>query len=288
MQILQANIKTFQQKSAKYCHNFYIGCELEFYVFSSLSPLISANQEQLKIFLENLPNCKVEQGLGQLEIVFTHTNNFLDLINNIEQTKKNIYNLATQNNLWVSFAGKPLKNDCGSALQFSLSWLPKQQNNNNFIESFYIPMAVALLEKTKENLTILNLFHSDYLRYCPNSNRALFLQHKNTSPVNLSFGYNNRSCAIRITRAENITGKNIDNNTKRLEYRIASASASPKLVLNFIISTLNFGLEKYFVSPAIKPNSQAFGPIFGNAFDKQYELESILNADFLMLLMHYQ
>ena len=271
MQILQANIKTFQQKSEKYCSDFYIGSELEFYVFSSLSPLISASQEQLKIFLENVPNCKTEQGLGQLEIVFIHTNNFLDLINNIEQTKKNIYSLATQNNLWVSFAGKPLKNDCGSALQFSLSWLPKQQNNENFIESFYIPMAVALLEKTKENLAILNLFTSDYLRYCIKANRSLFLQHKNTSPVNLSFGYNNRSCAIRITRAENIGGKNI----KRLEYRVASASASPSLVLNFIISTLNFGLEKYFISSTTKHNSQAFGPIFGNAFDEQYELAKI-------------
>ncbi len=275
MQILQANIKTFQQKSEKYCSDFYIGSELEFYVFSSLSPLISASQEQLQIFLANIPNCKTEQGLGQLEIVFIHTNNFLDLINNIEQTKKNIYSLATQNNLWVSFAGKPLKNDCGSALQFSLSWLPKQQNNENFIESFYLPMAVALLEKTKENLDILNLFTSDYLRYCIKANRSLFLQHKNTSPVNLSFGYNNRSCAIRITRAENIGGKNI----KRLEYRVASASASPSLVLNFIISTLNFGLEKYFSANANKTLTKAeitkFGPIFGNAFDKQYDLERL-------------
>ena len=281
MQILQANIKTFQQKSEKYCSDFYIGSELEFYVFSSLSPLISASQEQLQIFLANIPNCKTEQGLGQLEIVFIHTNNFLDLINNIEQTKKNIYSLATQNNLWVSFAGKPLKNDCGSALQFSLSWLPKQQNNENFIESFYIPMAVALLEKTKENLAILNLFTSDYLRYCIKANRSLFLQHKNTSPVNLSFGYNNRSCAIRITRAENIGGKNI----KRLEYRVASASASPSLVLNFIISTLNFGLEKYFISPATKHNSQGFGPIFGNAFDEQYELETMVSSWELAVLI---
>ena len=57
--ILQSNIVEFQQKSAQYCQNFYIGSELEFYVFSSLSPLVSAQSEQLNIFLENVvKNCK--------------------------------------------------------------------------------------------------------------------------------------------------------------------------------------------------------------------------------------
>ena len=99
----------------------------------------------------------------------------------------------------------------------------------------------------------------------------MFLQQKNTSPVNLSFGYNNRTCAVRITKGEI---------TKRLEYRVASASANPSLVLNFIISALNFGLEKYFDANAnktlIKVEIAKFGPIFGNAFDKQYELTVII------------
>ncbi len=267
MQILQANINTFQQESAKYCSDFYIGSELEFYVFSSLAPLVCANLEQLQVFLANVPNCKTEQGVGQLEVVFTHTNNFFDLLKNISQTKQQIYSLASKHNLWVSFAGKPLLNDCGSALQFSLSWLPTSTQQSNFIESFYLPMAVALLKKTQKNLAIMNVFKQDYLRYCPKANQLLFLEHKNTSPVNLSFGYNNRTCAVRITKGEI---------TKRLEYRVASASANPSLVLNFIISALNFGLEKYFDANAnktlIKAEIAKFGPIFGNAFDKQYEL----------------
>jgi len=270
MQILQANINTFQQKSAKYCGDFYIGCELEFYVFASLAPLVCASQEQLQVFLANVPNCKTEQGKSQLEVVFTHTDNFFELLNNINHTKKLIYNLANQHNLWASFAGKPLNNDCGSALQFSLSWLAKQPQESGFIENFYLPMAVALLKKTQENLAIMNVFKQDYLRYCPKANQLLFLEHKNTSPVNLSFGYNNRSCAVRITNGEI---------TKRLEYRVASASANPSLVLNFIISALNFGLENYFDANANKTLTKAeiakFGPIFGNAFDKQYELASM-------------
>ena len=52
--ILQSNIVEFQQKSAQYCQNFCIGSELEFYVFSSLSPLVSAQSERFNVFLENV------------------------------------------------------------------------------------------------------------------------------------------------------------------------------------------------------------------------------------------
>ena len=261
--ILQSNIEQFHIKSAQYCQNFCIGSELEFYVFSSLCPLVSAQPEQLNIFLENVANCKTEQGCGQLEVVFNYTNNFLALIAEIAKTKKHIYQLATQHNLWVSFAGKPLKNDCGSALQFSLSCLPKNQQNENFIAEFYVLMAVFLLDKTKQNLAMLNLYQQDYLRYCNKANKYLFSQQKNTSPVNLSFGYNNRTCAVRITKGEA---------TKRLEYRVASASASPTLVLSFLFSALNFGLENYVITKKNQLNSQKFGPIFGNSFDEQYQL----------------
>ena len=65
--ILQSNIVEFQQKSAQYCQNFCIGSELEFYVFSSLSPLVSAQSERFNVFLENVANCKTEQGNGKKE-----------------------------------------------------------------------------------------------------------------------------------------------------------------------------------------------------------------------------
>ncbi len=265
--ILQSNIVEFQQKSAQYCQNFCIGSELEFYVFSSLSPLVSAQSEQLNIFLENVTNCKTEQGNGQLEVVFDYTDNFLALIAEIAKTKKHIYQLATQHNLWVSFAGKPINNDCGSALQFSLSCLPKNQQNGDFIDNFYVMMAVFLLDKTKQNLAMLNLYQQDYFRYCQKDNKYLFSQQKNTSPTHLSFGNNNRTCAVRLAKGET---------AKRLEYRVASASASPSLVLSFIFSALNFGLENYVISKENQFNSKKFGPIFGNSFDEQYQLVPIL------------
>jgi glutamine synthetase len=265
--ILQENIAQFQQKSSQYCQNFCIGAELEFYVFSNISPLVSANQEQLHIFLKNISNCKTEQGCGQLEVVFQYTDNFFTLLAEILQTKKHIYDLAIKHNLWVSFAGKPLIADCGSALQFSISCIAKNQQECSFISNFYVMMAVSLLENTKKNLPILTLYQQDYLRYCQKANLYLFSQQKNTSPINLSFGYNNRSCAIRITKGEA---------TKRLEYRVASASASPSLVLCFIFSALNFGLEKYMLTINTKLNSEAFGPVFGNSFDKQYNLIPLL------------
>jgi len=257
----------------KLCNHIAIGCELEFYVFASLVPLIPANTQQLQYF----SSCKAEQGDGQLELIIECENNIVDLANKITIAKSNIYRTATANNLWACFAGKPKLNDCGSALQFSLSLIGDISHDLHQSRGEKIMQAIAinLLRKTNKNMLVLNLFRDDFIRFSWQENMALFAKQKNTAPVNLSFGNNNRSCAIRFATIN--SGNQCTK--KRLEYRVASSAANHYLVLAFILLVIadtlyDFAIDDNFFN---QDCWQKFGPIFGNSFDKQYNLTALQN-----------
>ena len=101
----------------------------------------------------------------------------------------------------------------------------------------------------------------DYHRFDLDLNKKLFHLKKYTAPVNLSFGTDNRSCAVRVCKSSNSP------NSKRLEYRIASADADIYLSLSAILNALAFGLSE-------KKNN--YSTIYGNAFDDIYRVEKIL------------
>jgi glutamine synthetase len=101
----------------------------------------------------------------------------------------------------------------------------------------------------------------DYYRFDLELNKKLFYSKKYTAPVNLSFGFDNRSCAIRICKSTN------SSNSKRLEYRIASANADIYLSLSAILIALAYGL---------RTKKSNYPMIYGNAFDEIYKLESLL------------
>jgi glutamine synthetase len=98
----------------------------------------------------------------------------------------------------------------------------------------------------------------DYQRFSLEINRELFKKGKFTAPTNLSFGADNRTCAIRIP-----TTKKDQPNSKRLEYRIASANADTVLCLSSILLALSQ-----------KQAPESFKQIFGNAFDEQYKVKN--------------
>ena len=126
-------------------------------------------------------------------------------------------------------------------------------------------MIAALLEKTHEMLIFLAPNKEDHLRFCPKINQNLFKKGKFTAPINLSFGFNNRTCAIRIMPS------NEDKNNKRLEYRVAAADADIFLSMAVILDAISYGLKN-----DLNLEKSGFKQVFGNAFDEQYELKKII------------
>jgi glutamine synthetase len=250
-----------------------IGCELEFFLFENNSklPVSLALLNNFIFDLEKELNKKFlliykvekEQGVSQIEIKSNFTSDLLKLCDELQKAKNFIKDFACKKNFSASFAAQPLKQDCGSAMQFNISLHDK--NDKNLFDSdekLLKNIAGALLKLTDAMMVFLAPQEEDYARFCLKTNRDLFKRGKFSAPVNLSFGNDNRTCAIRIPNIYNnfrrISG---DKNGKRLEYRVAAANSDFFLVIAAMLLA---------VSTGIKNEEFSLKTIYGNAFDENY------------------
>lgn len=242
-----------------------IGCELEFFLLDENGAALE-NQglmldlmSQIKVELVKnfslIYQVEKEQGKSQVEIKTVFTADLPRLCEEIVAAKELVRNFAREKNLIASFAAQPFIDDCGSALQFNISL---HQGDENIFDSDEIlrKTAAALLEKTNEMMVFLAPKEEDYLRFSFEINRNLFRQGKFTAPVNLSFGADNRTCAIRVVKGES---------GKRLEYRIAAANADLYLAIAAISLVILSGINGGEVN---------IDQLHGNAFDEQYQIKS--------------
>ena len=278
-----SNKKVILKKSQDFFYNSSslipkIGIELEFFLFQN-SDLIPVGKELLEDFIlilrdeleKNFPlfyEAEKEQGLSQIEIKTIFTADLTRLANEVDEVKEFLKSFARNKNLFTSFSSKPLFDDCGSALQFSISLHDSEDKNLFEVSEICLESSISgLLENTNSMMIFLAEKEEDYLRFSYESNRNLFKQGKFTAPVNLSFGGDNRTCAIRTPMAK----KNIPNLQagKRLEYRVASCDADLNLTLSAILLAINSGIKN-------KSNftKSGFTKVFGNAFDEQYCLKN--------------
>lgn len=240
-----------------------IGFELEFYLLEQDSSQIFDVQISKNFIAElaqRIPQNSLiyqiekEQGAGQIEVKTAFDADLLKVCCALEQIKLLAKNLATEKKLIASFAAQPFVDDCGSALQFNISLHDKDDHNIfNFDAQILEKTAAALLQKTNEMMIFLAPKQQDYSRFFTQINGDLFKKGKFTAPINLSFGADNRTCAIRIPHTKE----------KRLEYRIAASDADPFLSSSAILLAVLFGL---------KNDVEALKQVHGNAFDEQYRL----------------
>jgi glutamine synthetase len=236
-------------------HTIKIGCELEFFLFeeNSQKPAALDVVDDFILQLKEFYNVEKERGISQIEIKTDFTSDLFLLCNELENCKKHLRELAKNKNLEASFLAQPFLDDCGSALQFNIS-LHDESGKNLFLtdEKLLKNCAASLLLATNSMMIFLAPEEKDYQRFDFELNKKLFQNGKFPAPINLSFGADNRTCAIRIP-----AGKN-----KRLEYRLAAAGANPWLCISAILF-------------ALAQNHDAnFEQIFGNAFDSQYDLKN--------------
>lgn len=250
--ILEKSLNYFKNSSS---NQIKVGVELEFFLFDlDENP---ASQIAINNFiLEFSKNCDLiiekERGISQIEVKTDFSADLISLCREIENCKKLIKKIAKKQNLIANFLAKPIKGDCASALQFNIS-AHDENGTNLFLENKLLikNFSNSLLAKTNEILAILSPTKNCFERFDLNENINLFKAGKFTAPINLSFGCNNRSCAIRL--------KN-----NRLEYRVASSNANPFLSIAAILLILS------------ENSNQEFQEVFGNAFDEKYNLKPIL------------
>ncbi|TAA46590.1 glutamine synthetase family protein [Pseudoxanthomonas winnipegensis] len=185
-----------------------------------------------------------EYAPGQFEINLRHRADALQACDDAVMLKRAIKAVAQQQSLQASFMAKPLVDQAGSGLHVHASLLDAQ-GRNVFAGTAQAPAAALLhaiggLQASAADTMLLFAPHANsYRRYVPNA----FV------PLGRSWGYNNRTVAMRIPHS--------DAANTRIEHRIAGADANVYLACAAVLAGMLHGLEQ-----RLDPGP----PIVGNAY----------------------
>lgn len=224
--------------------------ELEFYVADPVS------EESILGTLDEIcaPHHRVEKERGETQyevatITYDNTKSFITRVTNLRKI------IAAH--LDADFSAKPHADDYGSALHLHLHLVDKKgtsvftRNKEGNYSAPLLHTLGGLLETLPKNLEI----------FSPNDTQR-FIKHGKNSPTHISWGPNNRSCALRLP------DKPLNN--KHIEHRVASADANIAQCVAALLEGTVLGLQNQ-----IDPGE----PIYGNAWDAQYGLDRIIESD---------
>ncbi|MEO0589798.1 MAG: glutamine synthetase family protein [Pseudomonadota bacterium] len=186
-----------------------------------------------------------EAGSGQFEINFSHSADPMKAADDAVLFKYLVKRLAQKNGLGVTFMAKPYATDSGSGFHTHMS-VVDQQGRNIFADgseqgSDTLRFAVGgLLDTLAETTLVL----------APHANSFRRLRIGSHAPANVTWGYDNRTVALRIPAGPDAS--------RRIEHRVAGADANPYLVLAAILGGALDGM-------AAKADPGA--PSTGNAYE---------------------
>lgn len=180
-----------------------------------------------------------EEGAGQLEINLRHGDP-VELADQVFLFKRTIREAALKHDMYATFMAKPIQGQPGSAMHIHQSIVDIETGNNIFTnpdnsesEAFY--HFIGGLQKHMANaLVMLAPYVNSYRRLVPDV----------SAPVNLRWGYDNRTTAFRVPRS--------DPQSRRVENRIPSSDANPYLALAASLACGLIGLQD-----KIKPDEPA-------------------------------
>ncbi|KAF1687463.1 glutamine synthetase [Pseudoxanthomonas broegbernensis] len=207
-----------------------------------------------------------EYAPGQFEINLGHRADALAACDDAVLLKRAIKSIAQRQGALASFMAKPLAGQAGSGLHLHVSLLD-DQGLNAFAGDAAAPAgmlrhAVAGLQASaRDNLLLFAPHANSYRRFVAHA----FV------PLNLAWGFNNRTVALRIPHS--------DAANTRIEHRIAGADANPYLVAAAVLAGMLHGIERrmepgppatgnaYAQYPAQEPYwRQAIGDFLGSDF----------------------
>ena len=244
-----------------------VAFELEFYLLDQnrsqktelippLSPLTGqstdANQvysmddvEDFSLYLDEVTRCCHEQGVatgaisgeyapGQFEINLQHSDDPLKAADQCIMFRRVVQSVAKKQGLQGTFMAKPYLDNSGSGLHLHISLINDQGENvfdgkgeygSDHCASDLLRYSIGgLREHLPESMSFFAPNANSYRRYVPN----LYV------PVTASWGYENRSVAIRIPKSPGAS--------RRLEHRVAGADANPYLTLAALLGSIHDGI----------------------------------------------
>ncbi|HLM54337.1 MAG TPA: glutamine synthetase family protein [Pseudoxanthomonas sp.] len=184
-----------------------------------------------------------ESGAAQLEVNFTHA----DALSRADQVflfKRTMREAALRHGIYATFLAKPMENEPGSAMHIHQSLVDAKTGRNVFTgkgevphsevfgqylagQQKYVPMAMAFL--------------------APNVNSYRRLALGQVAPINVQWGYDNRTCGLRVPMD---TPENM-----RVESRFAGSDANPYLAMAATLACGLLGMREKLAPTAPLANS---------------------------------
>jgi len=169
-----------------------------------------------------------ELGPGQYELNLEHQSDVMLAADQCAAFRRTVQSVAKKHGLQASFMAKPYLNEAGNGQHMHLSLYDKE--GNNVLQADHdtkLHYAIAgCLEVLPASMAIL----------APNINAYRRYESDNCVAVNTSWGYENRTTAIRVPDS--------DSKNRRIEHRVAGADSNPYLMLACLLAGIAHGLNE--------------------------------------------
>lgn len=188
-----------------------------------------------------------EVGVAQFEINFLHGNPLL-LADQVFTFKRTMRETALRHHVYATFMSKPMRSEPGSSMHIHQSLVDKNTGKNVFAD--------ASGEKTatfRHYLGGMQKYTPHLISFfAPNVNAYRRFAKDLSAPVNLNWGYDNRTTGLRVP--------NSSPEATRIENRFAGADANPYLALAASLASGYLGMKN-----KIEPTA----PSEGSSYDEQ-------------------
>jgi glutamine synthetase len=203
-----------------------------------------------------------EMGTAQMEINLDHGDP-LSLADQVFLFKRTIREVAIRHNMYATFMAKPMQGQPGSAMHIHQSVLNVEGGRNIFSRPDGQPSDLFFhyIGGLQRYLPAAMPFFAPYV----NSYRRL--SRYMAAPINLQWGYDNRTCGLRVPHS--------DPQARRVENRLAGVDVNPYLAIAASLACGYLGMVH-----AIKPTD----PLVGSAYEQPHQLPHHLDQAVELLL----
>jgi glutamine synthetase len=200
-----------------------------------------------------------EAGAAQLEINFNHGDP-VRLADKVLIFKRLVRQVALNHGVYATFMAKPMQNQPGSAMHLHQSIVDLKTGENLFgnpdgSNTEMFEHFIGGLQEILPQITPL---------FAPNVNSFRRMRPSYSAPINLQWGYDNRSCGLRVPISER--------QARRVENRLPGADSNPYLAIAASLIAGYVGLMN-----KIKPSGNVVGNAYRHARTLPRTLEEALD-----------
>ncbi len=220
---------------------------------------------------------------GQFEINLIHCDDALAACDSAVLLKRLIKGVALHHGFEATFMAKPYGQEAGNGTHVHISLLD-EAGNNVFAAEDGAPLGTPRMQHAVAGL--LALMPASMALFAPNLNSFRRFQPGLYVPMAPTWGYDNRSVALRIPSGPNAA--------RRIEHRVAGADVNPYLLLATLLGAIDHGLQQRLTPPpAITGNAyDQVAPSLTNSWcqaldllEQSEPLAEALGADFLAVFL---